>query len=216
MGKDNTLSAVISTSDSGVTYVYWLDEQNRKQGEQRSYKDGNLRTLTHYVDGLRHGEFKWWVDGYLFMYERYVHGIIDGVSCSYDEPGVLTRASTFTNGTRNGMFVEYTDGKMFSRGMIHNNKKSGIWIRRTPKEKQLVYSVANHTNKPVLHETLYYEDGKCEWRHYDHKKKIMKTVAEWNREDVAEVKQELFILALKYEIPPPITDFDIFNEKKEA
>ncbi len=83
------------------TRHYFIDEQNRKQGEYKSYyDDGQLWGHAFYLNDKRHGEYKYYrSNGQLFEQSFYINGKHHGEYKSYHWNGKLNHATFYYQGT---------------------------------------------------------------------------------------------------------------------
>jgi hypothetical protein len=84
----------------GVREEYWTDDAGHRHGDYVAYDiNGDVTDCTSYVNGLREGEYKWWVNNRLVFYAVYRDDKLHGeCRCWYDS-GVFEGCAFFKDGT---------------------------------------------------------------------------------------------------------------------
>ena len=91
------------------TRHYFVDDQNRKQGEYKSYyDDGQLWGHAFYLNDKRHGEYKYYrSNGQLFEQSFYINGKHHGEYKSYHINGELEIHCFYQNSCLHGEYNSY-------------------------------------------------------------------------------------------------------------
>jgi antitoxin component YwqK of YwqJK toxin-antitoxin module len=82
------------------TYHYFVDEDNRIQGEYKDYhENGQLWVHSFYINGNRHGEYKsFYGNGRKFEHIFFQNGNIHGEYKAYHDNGIILRETFFYQG----------------------------------------------------------------------------------------------------------------------
>ena len=87
-------------NDNNLSYHYFLDENDKKHGEYKSWwKDGTLSEHYYYENGELHGEYKsWYYNGTLWEHCYYEHGKRHGEYKGWWSNGTLREHCHYENG----------------------------------------------------------------------------------------------------------------------
>ena len=160
------------------------------------FKNGAIKSQTHYIDGTRtatregikHGTQKvYYIEGGLAYQVNYVNGKRDGKMTWWDKQGNLLKVIHYDNGKLEGWEITYfPNGKIKSKQLYKNDKREGLYKEFYDNGKlALVVPYKNGKKEGVQKEYAYegylysdvlyknnYKEGKQRW--YDKNGKVIK------------------------------------------
>lgn len=110
------------------------------------HDSGNLKSVS-LMDTLGNGigmSFHFYPDGTKLGDVPYKGKMINGVSKIYDK-GMISQLEEYVNNKQHGLYINYSDGKIFEEGRYKNDLKDGIW---------------NYYNNDTIILSEFYENGK--------------------------------------------------------
>ncbi|HLP13640.1 MAG TPA: energy transducer TonB [Flavobacteriales bacterium] len=103
-------------------------------GAQEQGRHGPLQHELNYVNGLKHGLSRTWLNGNLLTQCSYVRDTLDGeykefrVGTDTDEKQVLRKLANYKMGIYHGKYMDLTQGEeLKTEGIYLNGKKEGFW-----------------------------------------------------------------------------------------
>ena len=96
------------------------------------YKNGDVRSVSHYLYGLKQGSSKEWYPGGALKadYTYYTHHE-HGVCKEYFENGQVSLIAVYRDGKKSGFWQAfYPDGKLKYQGRYSEDSKTGKWVTR--------------------------------------------------------------------------------------
>jgi len=96
------------------------------------YKSGKIKSLSHYLFGLKQGSCKEWYESGAIKsdYTYYTHHE-HGVCKEYFETGQVSLVAVYRDGKKSGFWQAfYPDGKLKFQGRYSEDSKTGKWITR--------------------------------------------------------------------------------------
>lgn len=110
--------------ETNQTYTVW-------------YKSGQVKSISHYLFGLKQGSCKEWYESGAIKsdYTYYTHHE-HGVCKEYFETGQVSLIAVYRDGKKSGFWQAfYLDGKLKFQGRYSEDSKTGKWVTRDPKGK---------------------------------------------------------------------------------
>ena len=101
------------------------------------YKSGTVKSISHYLFGLKQGSCKEWYESGAIKsdYTYYTHHE-HGVCKEYFETGQVSLIAVYRDGKRSGFWQAfYPDGKLKFQGRYSEDSKTGKWVTRDAKGK---------------------------------------------------------------------------------
>jgi antitoxin component YwqK of YwqJK toxin-antitoxin module len=96
------------------------------------YKSGKVKSVTHYLYGLKQGASReWYENGHIKSdYTYYTHHE-HGVCKEYFENGQVALVAVYRDGKKSGFWQAfYPDGKLKFQGRYSEDSKTGKWVER--------------------------------------------------------------------------------------
>ena len=160
------------------------------------FKNGAIKSQTHYIDGTRtatkpgikQGEEKvYYIEGSLAYKVNYVNGKRDGKMTWWDKQGNLLKVIHYDHGKLEGWEITYfPNGKIKAKQLYKNDKREGLYkefydngrlalvvpYKHGKKEgMQKEYAYEGYLSSDVLYKNNY-KEGKQRW--YDKNGKVIK------------------------------------------
>ena len=102
------------------------DANHKKEGKWTVwYKNGNVKTITHYQNGKLHGEKQTFHEfGNPYLSEEYANDILNGKKIIYDEntPNLIITEMIYANGKLDGESKSYHEGKLWRESFYKEGK----------------------------------------------------------------------------------------------
>ncbi|MES1939230.1 hypothetical protein T5B8_03261 [Salinisphaera sp. T5B8] len=117
-------------TDAGTYEIEHYDANGKRHGEQRSYRDFELREYAHFRHGTQIGEaVEYGYSGQRTESHYDDQGKLDGAVTTTDDNGELLSRAHYQHGVQVGDYVEYRayDRRLVARGDYKNGKRHGEW-----------------------------------------------------------------------------------------
>lgn len=102
--------------------VFKTGEQKPYTGEYREYYPGDLKVLGQYVNGLKHGEFKYFGNHTYDSVVNYFYGHKNGQKTTYEADGYLWTRLNYINDTLDGIAYYWTRGQLYTKTTYQKGK----------------------------------------------------------------------------------------------
>jgi len=120
-----------SVEEGGFTYIYYLDADNNKQGDQIvNHPDGYTTEKSEYKNNQLHGKrYLFFANGKIEIEETYVEGSLEGIYKAYYLQGQLKYVTNYTDNVLGGLFTQYyKNGNKKEEVTFQDNEENGPFI----------------------------------------------------------------------------------------
>uniref|UniRef100_A0A6C0EBK1 Uncharacterized protein n=1 Tax=viral metagenome TaxID=1070528 RepID=A0A6C0EBK1_9ZZZZ len=95
------------------------------------YKNGILKELMSYDNGMKHGVHKkYFENGKINIEMEYKYNKPSGYYINKNNDGIITEIGYYYNGLKNSYWKTYDNsGKLLKEGNFKNDKKTGFWVK---------------------------------------------------------------------------------------
>lgn len=112
---------------NGYLHDYFVNNQGKKQLIERVYYKNRLVEIVHFLDGIKHGEYKLFYDtSEKKLVCNYKNNKLDGEIEIFYKNGRTKEKASFKNGIQIGEYFEYFEsGKVKQTSTYKDDKKIG-------------------------------------------------------------------------------------------
>ena len=165
--KDNKIEEIRDSADKLLTikkfknltnidpHQFKFDKKYLNGKYVTRYDNGNIKTITHYKNGIKNGEeISYYKNGSIKTKNNYKNDELDGEQFLYDEDGNIEIKGNYKNGKLEGEYLIYNKGKLIRKLTYRNNFLNG--------EYEDYYSNGNVKTK------RYYKNGSLDGKYEEY------------------------------------------------
>lgn len=126
------------------------------------YSNGQLKSETHYKNGLKDGDASEWSEtGVKYQETQYKNDQKDGLETRWDSKGIKSSEKYYSNGAQHGLSLHYYNGDIKEKAFYQNGKLEGeyqSWHSSGRKEREAFYK----NDQPEGAFNAWYNNGEPE------------------------------------------------------
>lgn len=140
--------------------VFKNGEHKPYTGEYREYYPGDLKVLGQYVNGFKHGEFKYFGFHNCDSVVQYSYGLKNGQKTTYEADGYLDSRINYSNDTLDGTAYYWTRGQLLSANTYKKGKViSSQYFPESDSIEYLIFYLPNEQHGQISREYIESKDS---------------------------------------------------------